>query len=278
MTEYQGSLRKMAATLPVNSEDAVLYSMVLDEQVIGLNSYLGQDISLTYTGGIHCIHCQRKTNKSFSQGYCYPCFKSLPQCDLCIMSPEKCHYQAGTCRDEQWADEFCMQDHYVYLANSSALKVGITRGTQIPTRWIDQGAVQALPIFRVKQRHYAGLVEVLFKQHMADKTNWRGMLKGNPELLDLSAINAKTLPEVAEGISALQSEYGIDAVQFCDQAEAIEIQFPVLDFPTKVTSLNFDKTPQVNGRLMGIKGQYLLLDTGVLNLRKFTGYQIQFSV
>ena len=278
MTEYQGSLRKMAATLPVNSEDAVLYSMVLDEQVIGLNSYLGQDISLTYTGGIHCIHCQRKTNKSFSQGYCYPCFKSLPQCDLCIMSPEKCHYQAGTCRDEQWADEFCMQDHYVYLANSSALKVGITRGTQIPTRWIDQGAVQALPIFRVKQRHYAGLVEVLFKQHMADKTNWRGMLKGNPELLDLSAINAKTLPEVAEGISALQSEYGIDAVQFCDQAETIEIQFPVLEFPTKVTSLNFDKTPQVNGRLMGIKGQYLLLDTGVLNLRKFTGYQIQFSV
>ena len=114
MTDYQGSLRKMAATLPANSDDAVLYSMVLDEQVIGLNSYLGQDISLTYTGGIHCIHCQRKTNKSFSQGYCYPCFKSLPQCDLCIMSPEKCHYQAGTCRDEQWADEFCMQDHYVY--------------------------------------------------------------------------------------------------------------------------------------------------------------------
>ena len=113
---------------------------------------------------------------------------------------------------------------------------------------------------------------------MADKTNWRAMLKGNPELLDLSAIIAKTLPEVAEGISALQSEYGIDAVQFCDQAETVEIQFPVLEFPTKVTSFNFDKTPQVNGRLMGIKGQYLLLDTGVLNLRKFTGYQIQFSV
>ena len=278
MTDYQGSLRKMAASLPANSDDAVLYSMVLDEQVIGLNSYLGQDISLTYTGGIHCIHCQRKTNKSFSQGYCYPCFKSLPQCDLCIMSPEKCHYQAGTCRDEQWADEFCMQDHYVYLANSSALKVGITRGTQIPTRWIDQGAVQALPIFRVKQRRYAGLVEVLFKQHMADKTNWRAMLKGNPDLLDLAAIIAQTLPEVAEGIAALQSEYGIDAVQFCDQAEAVEIQFPVLEFPDKVTSLNFDKTPQISGRLMGIKGQYLLLDTGVLNLRKFTGYQIQFSV
>ena len=278
MTDYQGSLRKMAATLPANLDHAVQYSIVLDEQVIGLNSYLGKDISLTYMGGIHCIHCQRKTNKSFSQGYCYPCFKSLPQCDLCIMSPEKCHYQAGTCRDEQWADEFCMQDHYVYLANSSALKVGITRGTQIPTRWIDQGAVQAQPIFRVKQRRYAGLVEVLFKQHMADKTNWRAMLKGNPELLDLSAIIAKTLPEVAEEISALQSEYGIDAVQFCDKAETVEIQFPVLEFPTKVTSLNFDKTPQVNGRLMGIKGQYLLLDTGVLNLRKFTGYQIQFSV
>ena len=278
MTDYQGSLRKMAVTLPAKSDDAVLYSMVLDEQQFGLNSYLGQDISLTHMGSINCIHCHRKINKSFSQGYCYPCFKSLPQCDLCIMSPEKCHYQAGTCRDDRWANEFCMQDHYVYLANSSALKVGITRGTQIPTRWIDQGAIQALPIFRVKQRRYAGLVEVLFKKHMDDKTNWRAMLKGNPELLNLSAIIAKTLPEVAKEISALQSEYGIDAVQFCDQAETVEIQFPVLEFPSKVTSFNFDKTPQINGRLMGIKGQYLLFDTGVLNLRKFAGYQIQFSV
>ena len=161
--------------------------------------------------------------------------------------------------DEQWADEFCMQDHYVYWRIHPP-KVGITAAHKY-RRMDDQGAVQAQPIFRVKQRRYAGLVEVLFKQHMADKTNWRAMLKGNPELLDLSAIIAKTLPEVAEGISALQSEYGIDAVQFCDQAETVEIQFPVLEFPTKVTSLNFDKTPQVNGRLMD-RGQYLLLDTG----------------
>ena len=182
MPVFSGELRKMQSSLPEIESDAVRYQMVLDEKRIDLNDFIGDDLTLNYSGEIHCVHCDRKMNKSFNQGYCYPCFTTLAQCDTCIMSPEKCHYDAGTCREPSWGESFCLQDHYVYLANSSGLKVGITRGTQIPTRWIDQGAVQALPIFRVQQRRYAGLVEVIFKQHMADKTNWRAMLKGNPEL------------------------------------------------------------------------------------------------
>lgn len=277
MTTVSGGLRKMQASLPADQNDVVRYQMVLDDHRLELNEYLGKSIQLEYAGAINCVHCGRKTNKSFNQGYCYPCFKSLAQCDVCIMSPEKCHYDAGTCREPEWGEEFCMQDHYVYLANSSGLKVGITRGTQIPTRWIDQGAVQALPIYRVKTRQCSGLVEVIFKQHMADKTNWRAMLKGNPELLDLAAVVEQLTPEVADEISTLQDRFGLQAIQACDSAEAVQINFPVTEFPVKISSLNFDKTPVVSGKLLGIKGQYLMLDTGVINMRKFGGYQISFS-
>ena len=278
MPVFSGELRKMQASLPEIESDAVCYQMVLGEKRVDLNDFIGEDLTLNYSGEIHCVHCDRRTNKSFSQGYCYPCFTSLAQCDTCIMSPEKCHYDAGTCREPSWGESFCLQDHYVYLANSSGLKVGITRGTQIPTRWIDQGAVQALPIFRVQQRRYAGLVEVIFKQHMADKTNWRAMLKGNPELLDLSKVVSDILPEVMPEIEQLQSQYGLQAIQFCDDAKPVAINFPVDEFPLKVTSLNFDKTPTIDGKLLGIKGQYLILDSGVLNLRKFGGYHITLSV
>jgi hypothetical protein len=51
----------------------------------------------------------------------------------------------------------------------------------------------------------------------------------------------------------------------------------VIKYPTKVVSLNFDKTPVISGVLEGIKGQYLLLDVGVLNIRKFSSYNLTLS-
>jgi hypothetical protein len=275
MKALSGNLRKMKAQL--SSKNEVSYSMVLGQDILPLDPLLGKKITLTYTGAINCINCERKTNKSFSQGYCYPCFKSLAQCDLCIMSPEKCHFKEGTCRDPVWAEDFCMKDHYVYLANSSILKVGITRGTQIPTRWIDQGAVQALPIFRVTQRFYAGLVEVVLKKHFSDKTNWRKMLKGDPEKIDLKKIFKSVYPLIHGDISELQSRYGVQSIQLCE-TDTVEIKFPVLEYPDKISSLSFDKTPLIQGEIRGIKGQYLLLDIGVLNLRKFSGYKLECSI
>lgn len=141
----QGGLRKMSAQL----DAPVSYAFRLDEQVLPVNPLLGQHLRIEFLGAIHCTHCGRKTKKSFAQGYCYPCFTKLAQCDSCIMSPERCHYAAGTCREPAWGEQFCMTDHIVYLANSSGVKVGITRASQVPTRWIDQGASQALPILRV---------------------------------------------------------------------------------------------------------------------------------
>ncbi|MBN4055113.1 DUF2797 domain-containing protein [bacterium AH-315-K03] len=254
----------------------VEYQLPIGEQLIPLNLLLNKKISLHYTGVIHCIHCQRKTKKSFSQGYCYPCFKKLAQCDLCIMSPEKCHYFAGTCREPEWADKHCMQDHFVYLANSSGLKVGITRGNQIPTRWMDQGAIQALPIFRVSNRLQSGLLEVLFKHYVADKTNWRKMLKGEVDTIDLPAERDSLLDKIQSELTQLQQRFGIQSITAINDADVVDISYPVVEHPKKIISLNFDKQAEIEGILKGIKGQYLLLDTGVINIRKFSAYHVAF--
>ncbi|MDO6594030.1 DUF2797 domain-containing protein [Neptuniibacter sp. 1_MG-2023] len=268
-----GALQKMRTEL----SDKVSYFLPVGEQEVAMNELIGKSIRLHYQGAINCTHCGRKTNKSFSQGYCYPCFKSLPQCDQCIVKPELCHFHEGSCRDESWGEQFCFQDHYVYLANSSGVKVGITRGTQIPTRWMDQGAVQALPIFKVATRLQSGKVERLLGEHVADKTNWRKMLKNEVESLDLTETRDLLFEKCQAGLIALENEFGLQAIQRLPEAEQIEINYPVLNYPQKVTSFNFDKTPEVSGVLQGIKGQYLILDTGVINMRKFTAYQVMIS-
>ena len=265
------------AKMQVELDQQVQYFLPLDDHRVPLNTLLGKQIRLEYLGDIHCTHCGRRSKKSFSQGYCYPCFTKLPQCDTCIMSPEKCHYEQGTCRDPSWGEEFCFTDHYVYLANSSGVKVGITRGSQIPTRWIDQGATQAMPIFRVKSRYQAGLIEDCLREHIADRTHWQKMLKGNSEAVDLEEIRDSIITQSESGLSAIEQKFGLLAIQRLYHQQIVEINFPVLEFPEKVKSLNFDKQPIVEGVLQGIKGQYLILDTGVINIRKFTAYNVQFS-
>lgn len=286
MPFYHGHLRKMVArtsfsqtshSLPAESVHGVEYELVLDQQTIPLNEHIGQNIKISFQGAIHCLHCQRLTNKSFSQGYCYPCFKQLPQCDTCMLKPETCHFQQGTCRDNQWAEQVCFNDHIVYLANSSGLKVGITRATQMPTRWLDQGAIQALPIARVANRRLSGLIEDLLRQQVADKTNWRQLLKGDPAPIDLCAKRDELREVFAQELEALDREYP-NQIEWLHKSGAQQFQYPVTQYPTKIVSHNLDKQPDVEGRLMGIKGQYLILDTGVINIRKFTAYQVAATI
>ena len=170
-----------------------------------------------------------------------------------------------------------MIKHYVYLANTSGLKVGITRHTQIPTRWIDQGATQALPIFAVNTRLQSGLVEVELAKHIADKTNWRAMLKGSGETVDLKAKAKELLPLINEAITELRAKFGDDAIETLDE-NLVDLSFPVTEYLTKISSFNFDKTPQVSGVLKGIKGQYLIFENGVINMRKFTSYHVSAEV
>ncbi|UTA49349.1 DUF2797 domain-containing protein [Simiduia sp. 21SJ11W-1] len=277
MPRFEGSLRKMGARLGAGSEAEVDYSMRVGDACVPLNPLLGKPVSLTFTGTIECIHCARVTKKSFSQGFCYPCFQKLAQCDRCIMSPELCHFDQGTCREPEWAETHCMTDHIVYLANSSGLKIGITRGTQVPTRWIDQGAVSAVPLVRVATRQQAGLLESAMKEHVADKTNWRTMLKNAQPEIDMHA-EFERLAELAEpAICELQEQFGLQAIQLLDGSAVQHINYPVAQYPGKITSHNAEKTPEIAGVLQGIRGQYWLLDTGVINLRKYTGYQVSFS-
>jgi len=270
----EGGLEKMLTQL----DDVVQYTLPVGEQEIPLNALLGKKIQLEYLGQIKCIYCRRATKKSFNQGYCYPCFQKLARCDSCIMSPEKCHYALGTCREPEWAQGHCLVDHVVYLSSTSGPKVGITRASQIPTRWIDQGAIQALPLMTVKTRHQSGLIEHLFKSHIADKTNWQAMLKGKVAVQDLPALRDKLLLLMKEELSSLQGTFASDSFSLMSHARVTDIHYPVNHYPDKVSSLDFEKQAVLEGVLQGIKGQYLMLDTGVLNVRKFTAYQIRLSL
>lgn len=266
-----GTLRKMSARL----ESPVSYQMRLGEVSVPLNPLLEQPIRLRHTGAIHCVHCGRQTRKSFNQGYCWPCFQSLAECDSCIIHPERCHYEQGTCRQPAWGEQHCLQDHIVYLANSSGLKVGITRATQVPTRWIDQGAVQALALIRVRSRLQSGQLEVMFKQHVADKTNWRDMLGPSSEVLDLPAEGRRLLDACATDLQDIRARHGDLAVSVLNGIDVVRIEYPVRRLPATLDAITFDKTPDVSGVLLGIKGQYLILDGGVINLRRHAGYHIE---
>ena len=269
----QGLLNKMHARL----ESTVQYELPLSDQRIALNPLLGKAIKLTFTGNIRCVHCNRTIKKSFNQGYCYPCFISLAQCDMCIMKPETCHYEAGTCREPSWGEAFCFKPHIVYLANSSGIKVGITRQTQIPTRWIDQGAVQALPIFKVQSRFMAGLIEIAIAKHVSDKTSWQQMLKNHVAPLDLADKRGELVSKCDVELTEIIKRFGLQAIEFLVDESSVDICFPVDTYPVKIKSFNLDKNPEVSGILQGVKGQYLLLDAGVINIRKFSGYEVEFA-
>lgn len=273
VVDVTGRLRKMPAT----AESPVSYSLLLGETRLPMNEFLGYPLRLDFDGVIRCINCDRKTSKSFSQGFCFPCFKKLAACDTCIMSPEKCHYHEGTCREPEWGRTHCMTEHLVYLANPSGLKVGITRGTQVPTRWIDQGAVGAIPMIRVATRQLAGFVEVACKKHVADRTNWRTMLKGEVPQVDLAQERERLLELIHDDLAALRSEHGDDSIRTVRE-EGLALDYPVEVWPDKVKTHNLDKALMAEGVLQGIKGQYLILDTGVINIRKYTGYEVRFRV
>ena len=263
-----GPVQKMKVTLA----DPVLYEMPIGDELLPMNDRIGERLRLHFHGEIRCINCDRKINKSYQQGYCYPCFTRLAQTDDCIIRPELCHYQAGTCREPKWGEEHCLIPHTVYLANSSGLKVGITRGLDPSTRWIDQGAHQALAIRIARDRLESGRVEVALKKFVSDRTNWRAMLKGDPEPRDLEHERERLLEQHRDS----NPDEPLPG-RAADEARPVTIRYPVSEYPTKVVSHNLDKKPLLEGTLHGIKGQYLILDTAVINIRKYGGYVIEVS-
>ncbi|MBI9067151.1 MAG: DUF2797 domain-containing protein [Salinivirgaceae bacterium] len=262
--KYSGNLIKMNTVY----NNPVEYTLNIKGKQICMNELLNQTIQVDYLHEINCIHCGQKTNKSFFQGYCYSCFTLLPQADQSVVNPELNQSHLGISKDMEWARENDLIDHYVYLAFTSDLKVGVTRHTQIPTRWIDQGAEFAIKFAKTPYRQLAGLIEVALKPYLKDKTNWRKMLAGNthetPDMLSFKNQYAKYLPEELQ-------QY------ISNENEVFKIEYPIISFPEKVNSINLDKTASFSGTLKGIKGQYLIFDyNSVFNVRKHNGYKIAF--
>ncbi len=258
----KGNIRKMSVEL----NEEVVYTLNLSSNVI-MNEFIGKEIRLAWNGVINCSACNKLTKKSFGQGFCYSCFINSPQASPCILHPELCRAHLGEGRDVEWEEKHHNQPHIVYLALSSAVKVGITRGDQIPTRWIDQGASAAIRLAETKNRYEAGRIEVALKDFFTDKTDWRKMLQNVvDETVDLE-----------DEKWSLEEHLPADITDFfSENDEIIEINYPVLKYPEKVKSLSFDKTPIIEGKLMGIKGQYLIFENeDVLNIRKHTGYHVE---
>ena len=264
--QISGPIRKMQTHL---NRGIAQYQLPISDKLLNMNDLVGEEITLSFNQTICCQNCGKKTNKSYSQGHCFPCSQKLASCDLCIMKPETCHYHLDTCREPQWGLDNCFSPHVVYLANSSGVKVGITRKKNIPSRWIDQGAISALPILEVDTRLKSGELEMALKQFVNDKTNWRQMLKNEVSPVNLLATKNILLENIKEVIHTT-------GAQILNN-EALEINYPVVEYPSKINSLNFDKTPTITGVLKGIKAQYLILDSGVLNIRKFSAYNITLT-
>lgn len=257
------TLRKM--TTKFNDKNQVQYYLKTVEHNVSMNALVGQDITLNFTGAIKCLNCQKLIKKTYNQGYCFVCLQKLAGNDICQVKPELCHFIKGTCREPEWAKENCFIPHTLYVSNTSGIKVGITRSRHRQSRWCDQGACQALAVLETDQRLHVGLIENHLTRTYADKTNWRNMLKGTPQPEDLEYIGDTILEELE------QLSHVVDYMPL--EEEQIDLEYPVLEYPTKVQSLSVDKTPYIKGRLMGIKGQYLMLEHGVINLRKYGGYE-----
>ncbi len=262
----EGNLLKMRTSI---ENDTVQYNLELGSSRINMNEFIGKPLRLEFKNQINCIACGKITSKSFAQGFCYSCFLTAPEAEECVLNPEKCRAHLGESRNQEWADSHCLIPHYVYLAIASGIKVGVTRHTQVPTRWIDQGAWKAVIIAEAPNRHIAGVIEVFLKQYFSDKTNWRSMLKN--DLAD----NIDVFEQKKKALSLLPPELQ----KYASENNSVwEMKYPVLQYPQKPQSLTFDKTTSVEGILQGIKGQYLLFDKDrVLNIRRHSGYLVEIK-
>ncbi|WP_420398693.1 DUF2797 domain-containing protein [Flagellimonas sp.] len=261
---YQGVLRKMRT----ENGNPIQYFLVFENDFININQLLDKEIQIDFIK-YQCLNCGRE-RPIYRQGFCKSCFYESPAAGDWIMKPElsTAHLDKED-RDLEYEKKAQLQPHIVYLANSSNVKVGVTRKNQVPTRWIDQGAHEAIEIVEVPNRYLAGITEVALKAHVSDKTSWQKMLKNDIEDVNLVEWRDKLKTHVPEEVV----DYFIEA-----NAET-HLEFPVLQYPEKVKSLNLDKTPSYSGILKGVKGQYLIFeDQTVFNVRANEGYYVGIGI
>ena len=262
---YEGVLKKMQTEIG----NPIQYYLVFENSFLSLNQLLDKKIEINFVG-YECLNCGKK-KKIFRQGFCYDCFYASPAVGDWIMKPELSTAHLGIAdRDLVYEEKVQLQPHVVYLAISSEVKVGVTRKTQVPYRWIDQGAEAAISIVEVPNRYLAGITEVALKSHFSDKTNWRKMLTNEIIKVDLFEKKIK-----------VENLLPTEAQPFFDISDSaiVQLNYPVLTYPKKINSLSLEKTPNFEGRLMGIKGQYLIFEDGtVFNVRNSEGFVVRIEV
>ncbi len=261
---YQGVLTKMETEFL----QPIQYYLVFASDFLNMNQLLNKTITLQFVK-YQCLSC--KLDKPiYRQGFCKSCFFEVPQAADWIMRPELSTAHLGKeHRDLEFEKKVQLQPHIVYLANSSNVKVGVTRKQQVPTRWIDQGAHEAIEIVEVPNRYLAGITEVALKEYVADKTNWRKMLKNDVEDENLVEWRERLKTYIPDEVS----EY------FIENNTETQIDFPVHKYPEKPKSLNLIKSQSYTGKLVGIKGQYLIFeDETVFNIRANEGLVANISV
>lgn len=264
---FKGLVRKLSAEYSPESGDLKYYLNLDNKNVLLLNDLIGKEIHLSFTGNLFCTYCGRRTPKTFNDGLCYGCFLSLPQADMCIMKPHECHYHRGTCRDEAWAQQHCFQPHTLYLSRSSHVKIGITRMHQQFTRWLDQGASEAMAIGVFPNRREVGLAEYAVSAQMSDKTSWQKMLKN---IVDETPFEQYL--SLAKSLLSAEQKKNLHETQ-----QIFKFKYPVETYPTKVNSLKLEKLPDFTKKLTGIKGQYLIFGEEVINIRAHSGYEISVN-
>ena len=247
----------------------VQYFLNLGSDKVAVNELIGYKLQLKWTGRLFCTVCGKKSNKLFGEGMCYPCFANAPDNAECILRPELCEAHLGKGRDPDWEKRNHLTKHYVYLALTNTVKVGVTRDGQIPTRWIDQGAFQGIILAETPYRRLAGELEVALKPHFTDKTNWQKMLK-NEQTDGLDLLNEKE--RCIQLIPELFREF------ISDNNEIVQLDYPVNEYPLKVISLSFEKTPTIELPLVGVRGQYFIFEGGqVINIRSKSGYEVELT-
>lgn len=260
---FEGQIKKMKTQW----ESPVQYYLNLSADLLHINALIGKEISIEHIG-FQCVECDSE-EPVFRMGFCKKCFFESPYASDTILKPELSKAHLGIAeRDLEVEQKIQLQPHIVYLSYTGDVKVGVTRESQVPTRWIDQGATIALPIARTENRYEAGVIEVALKNHLADKTNWRKMLQD--EKVDVDLYQVKN--EISQYIPTESQRF------ILEEEEVFEIKYPYTA-PEKISAFTLEKNPNYKGILKGVKGQYLCFEGGnLINIRNHEGYVVRLGV
>jgi hypothetical protein len=263
--EFRGALEKMSA-FPGNP---IVYYLTLGDNFIKMNDLIGKSLQFQYLNSITCF-CGNQVSRVFRQNFCYDCFMTKPEAGEPIFNPEKSQAHLGIeDRDLAYESAYQLTPHIVYLAQSGGLKVGVTRKTQIPTRWIDQGASEAIVLAETTNRYEAGIIEVFLKDHLSDKTHWQRMLRSEGDPIDLIEEKNRVMHLLPDPFK-----------QFISSDHYVtRLVYPIAKQPEKIKSVKLNGPQPFQDILTGIRGQYLIFESGfVTNIRAQEGLEVLLKI